>query len=576
MQSTDFTTLMSVCHDLNLHCIPARLEQIYQGDRHTINLCLRTFNKKIWLLICWHPEAARICLTNPPPRIKDTFTFSEQLRHQLNGYALTEINTIAPYERVVNFKFAQRPGEEALYNLYIEIMGKYSNIILTDQNDQIITVGHQITANKSKVRTVETGQFYQIPPSLMGEIPKLSESLESWRETLSLIPGKLGQQMLKVYRGLSPIVVKTITNQANLDDQQLTETLNDDDWHNLYKFWQKWLNILEKKTFIPGKTSSGYTVLGWNIKEKSDNLHQLIDNYYDQQLQQENFKKLHHQLSQKINNILDKLIIKANIYKNKLTESDQCDQYRNQADLLMANLHQHQAGMKLIILKDFETDQPISIKLQPEKNAVQNAQFLYKQHQKLKRAKNAVIPLLEEVNTEIHYLTQIKTALLQLNNYTNKEDLKTILEIKDELINEKYLEDSQYRKIPNKEESKPHLYKSPSGFEILIGRNNRQNDLLTFHTATDYDLWFHSQEIPGAHVLLRLMAGEAPTEKDLEFTANLTAYYSQGRESNQVPVIYTTPKLVYKPKGAKPGMAIYKKETIIWGFPQKVVDAKKY
>lgn len=233
----------------------------------------------------------------------------------------------------------------------------------------------------------------------------------------------------------------------------------------------------------------------------------------------------------------------------------------------MAHLNQWQVGMKEITLNDFTTGEPVKINLAPDKNMIQNAQILYKKYQKLKRAKQAVKPLLDEVNEEVNYLEQIAINLQQLD-YQEKDDLTTLQEIKSELINQKYIEDKQYRNNQNiEEESQPRRYQTPSGYEVLVGRNNRQNDILTFKTATDYDLWFHAQEISGSHVLLRLNAGDAPEEKDLQFTANLAAYYSQGRESEQVPVVYTNPNHVYKPKGAKPGMVIYSKETVIWGKP---------
>jgi predicted ribosome quality control (RQC) complex YloA/Tae2 family protein len=573
MQPTDFTTLTAVCSDLRRDWIPSRLEQVYQLDRYTISLCLRTLTKKGWLTISWHPQGARICLSSPPPRLRDTFTFSEQLRHQLNGHALTALKAIAPWERVVDFQFAKRLGENPCYHLNVEIMGKYSNVILTDANNQIITVAHQVTAKKSTVRTVETGQPYQIPPPLTGATPKLNESFHSWQERVSLIPGRIDKQMLKVYRGLSPIVVRGMLSQANLDCQQLTENLSHQDWQNLYKYWQQWLEAIEKEQFQAGWTKSGYTVLNWDIQTIAANLHSLLDTYYKNQLQQETFQQLRHQLTQKISNILSKLKTKGDVYGKRLEQSQRGEEYRQKGDLLMANLHQWQPGMKSIILNDFETNEHINISLDPEKNAIQNAQALYKQHQKLKRAKSAVEPLLEEVIKEINYLTQVETAVTQLDCDSTPEDLQTLLEIKEELIAEKYFEDSQYAKSPQKQESQPYRYLSPSGFEVLIGRNNRQNDRLTFRTATDYDLWFHSQEIPGSHVLLRLKPGAIPDREDLNFTANLAAYYSQGRESQQIPIVYTKPKSVYKPKGAKPGMAIYKKETIIWGYPQ---EAKVY
>lgn len=569
MQPTDFTTLIAVCSDLHCDWIPARLEQVYQLDRYTINLCLRTITKKSWLTLSWHPEAARICLTDSPPRIRDTFTFSEQLRHQLNGCALTEIKAIAPWERVINLQFAKRPGDEALYHIYLEVMGKYSNIILTDAKNQIITVGHQVTASQSTVRTVETGQIYQIPPTLTGNIPKINESLQSWQQRISLIPGRIDKQILKAYRGLSPTVVQSILSQANLDSQQFTDSLSEENWRNLYQYWQQWLEIIEKEKFKIGLTKSGYTVLGWNIENEASNLHNLLNTYYNNQLQQQIFKQLHHQLSQKVNNIFKKLKAKANVYLQRLQQSDNAEEYSQKADLLMAFMHLGEPGMKSITLNDFETNEPIKISLNPEKNIIQNAQALYKQNQKLKRARSAVEPLLNEVNTELNYLEQVQASLKQLDTYFTPEDLQALIEIKEELINEKYLEDSQYRKVSEKQESQPHSYQSPSGFEILIGRNNRQNDILTFRTATDYDLWFHTQEIPGSHVLLRLQPGSVAEQADLEFTANLTAYYSQGRESQQIPIVYTEPKYVYKPKGAKPGMVVYKRETIIWGNPQQ-------
>ena len=215
--------------------------------------------------------------------------------------------------------------------------------------------------------------------------------------------------------------------------------------------------------------------------------------------------------------------------------------------------------------------------------------------------------MLDEVQAEIAYLQQVETALQQLEpqaiSQSEALDLEAIEDIRDELIQQGYLatpayrsdnpkvplradlasnkinrasgksknkSSSQYSKLKAQPEatSQPRRYSTPSGYELLIGRNNRQNDILTFRTAGDYDLWFHSQEIPGSHALLRLPAGSVPDEADLQGVADLAAYYSQARESDRVPVVYTQPKHVYKPKGAKPGMAIYKQETVIWGNPR--------
>ena len=575
MQTVDYTTLMAANAELNRDWIPSRIEQVYQRDRFTIALALRTIKARPWLTISWHPQAARIHIGDAPPRTRDTFTFSDQLRHQLNGLALIGIEAIAPWERVLDLQFAQRPGESALWHLYVEIMGKYSNVVLTDANQQIIAPARQISPTQSSVRPIQTGQSYEVPPALTGTTPKLDESFTRWQERVSLIPGQLKRQLLNAYRGLSPRVAEEIIIAAELSPTQSTSTLQADNWQKLFTYWQKWLLILSNKAFAPGWLTNGYTVIGWHKIAAADSVQTLLNRYYTEEINQQQFQQLHHRLSQKLANILKKLNVKANAFRQRLQQSADAEAYRQQADLLMAHLHEWQPGMKAIALNDFETGKPLKIRLNPEKNAVQNAQALYKNHQKLKRAKDAVVPLLAEVEAEINYLEQIKTALSSLKNEGGAENLQPLAEIREELIEQNYLTaERQSTRSTADRDSQPHRYTTPSGYELLIGKNNRQNDILSFRTAVDYDLWFHTQEIPGSHVLLRLEPGAVPEQQDLQFAADLAAYYSRAAESDLVPVVYTKPKYVYKPKGAKPGMAIYQQETVIWGKPQVAKNYK--
>jgi len=603
---------MAACCELRSDWVPGRTEQVYQRDRYTIALCLRTLKRRGWLTISWHPQAARICLGDPPPKTPDTFTFSDQLRHQLSGLALIGINAIAPWERVLDLQFGRRPGDPAIFHLYVEIMGKYSNVILTGADNLIITVAHQVSSQQSSIRPIQTGQPYETPPALTGTLPSVSESQERWQERVSLVPGAIQRQLLKSYRGLSPALVRSMAQAAGLNPDQSTETLSSSDWQQLFHRWQEWLqtvgsrwrsfseegigNRVEQNVegnraatvetsslssplptlhsplpnqFQPGWTDQGYTVLGWGVVKSAQNVQTLLNEYYTAELNQQEFAQLHHQLSQKLGNVLEKLRQKASTFEERLQQSDQADEHRQKADLLMAHLQSWEPGMKSITLLDFETSKPLTIPLNPEKNAVQNAQALYKRHQKLKRARNAVEPLLKEVQEEIQYLEQVEASLRMLDTYNAPEDLQTLQEIREELIQQRYLDAPEQRNRDVPDVSEPYRYRTPSGFELLIGRNNRQNDHLTFRTAGDYDLWFHTQEIAGSHVLLRLEPGTVPDKADLQFAADLAAHYSRGRQSDQVPVVYTEPKYVYKPKGAKPGMAIYKQERILWGRPQQ-------
>jgi len=570
VQPVDLTTLRAICAELRSHWLPARLEQVYQRDRHTLALGLRTLQHRGWLTVSWHPQAARLCIDEAPPRTPDTFTFSQQLRHQLNGLALVAIEAIAPWERALDLQFARRPGDPPLWHLYVEVMNKYSNVILTTAEGQIVTVAHQVSAQQSSVRPLLTGQPYEFPPALTETIPNPEEPFEAWKERLILVPKPLRKVLQENYRGMSSTLIRGMGDRTTVNPDMPTDQLSEGDWTRLYGAWQEWLHALETEAFQPGWTESGYTVLGWGMTAAAPDMQTVISTYYREQLNRREFEQLRHQLEQRLISLLRKLYVKANDFRSRLSQSEQADRFKDQADLLMAHLHEWQVGMKAITLTDFATEEPVTISLDPEKNAVQNAQAFYKKHQKLKRSRQAIEPLLQEVQGEIDYLEQVQVAIAQFQQYTAPDDLDSLVEIREELVQQGYMEAAEGRRGQTTEETVSfRRYRTPNGFEVWVGRNNRQNDQLTFRLATDYDLWFHSQEIPGSHVLLRLPAGAAPEDADLQFTANVAAFHSRAAQSEQVPVVYTAPRYVFKPKGAKPGMALYKQETVIWGEPQQ-------
>ncbi|AFY71067.1 Fibronectin-binding A domain protein [Thalassoporum mexicanum PCC 7367] len=723
MQPVDLTTLTAICDRLNHCCTPAKLEQVHQSDRHTLHLGLRTMQGKNWLTISWHPQAARLHLSDRLPNQPDTFTFSQQIWHQVTGLALVAITLVNPWERVVDLQFAQRPGEMVQWHLYAEIMGKYSNLVLVNANGAIVTAAHQVSESQSRVRPIQTGQPYELPPPVLATIPKQDEPFDQWRDRLALIPQPIKKSLLSNYVGLSSALVHTLLEVVKIDRQLNTVELSDRQWQNLFQVWQYWLDCLTTKNFTPvwcdRKT---YTMLGGisaiaqklaltlnhteasnlsNPEAEAQTIHTLVGvgvnqniggdryalengnesptrqdisnqnstsdqlllkpeqmsgqkganhseqlspttgfappapiapiqtysdvsdllrQYYTWHLNQQEFKQLHHQINQAIQTHLAKLNQKLASFSNRLQQSSQADLFKQQADLLMANLQQWQPGMSSITLPDFVSNEPVEIGLNPEKNAAQNAQLLYKKHQKQKRAKHAILPLIEEVQQEINYLEQVLTAANQaadidapqqliVSKASNQKSnhsisqaknctkdrlaaidldptttaITTLREVLQELGQQGYLKKSfqvrldqgkkqaqkqaQKRSKQKEEPLNCHIYQSPGGFEIWVGRNNFQNDRLTFRVANQYDLWFHTQEIPGSHVLLRLEPGAVASQADLQAAANLAAYYSKARQSEQAPVVYTEPKHVYKPKGVKPGMVIYKHEQVIWGQP---------
>jgi len=574
MQPVDLTVVRAICAELQADWVPARFEQAYQRDRYTVAIALRTMQGRRWLNLAWHPQAARVCRAEPPPRGSDGYSFSDQLRHQLGGLALSTVTMLEPWERVLDFQFARRPGEAPLWHLYVEIMGKYSNVVLTDARQQIVTAAYQVGTQRSSLRQVQTGQPYAPPPALTDAIPSADESFDRWQERLALVPGKLKRQLLTNYRGVSPLLAEELALAANLEPQTPTDRLELPQWQALFIAWQNWLSVLTEAKFQPARrVGGGFSVLGWEASATPvESILKLLDLYYRDRLASTTFSQLQQQLQQRLASNLKKLQQKAQGFRDRLQQSDAADVHRQQADLLMAYKHQWQPGLKEMTLADFESGEPVKIRLNPEKNAVQNAQAFYKQHQKLRRARAAVEPLLASVDAEIDYLENSRLALDRLETYQKLDDLSTLTEIRDELIEQGYLPTPRNPSRPSSGETPPIGYRSPSGYEILVGRNNNQNDRLSFRVAAEQDLWFHAQEIPGAHVLLRLDPGAAPDDRDLQFAADLAAFHSRARQSDAVPVVYTSPKHLYKPKGAKPGMVIYQQQTVLWGRPQTASD----
>jgi predicted ribosome quality control (RQC) complex YloA/Tae2 family protein len=571
LQPVDFTTLLALREDLGQMLLPARLEQVHQGDRYTLYLALRTLQGRRWLTLCWHPQAARICIGDAPPKQTEVFSFGPQVWHQLGSLALVALETPVPWERVLDLQFAQRPGDPVLWHLYMEVMGKYSNLVLVNQEGQIVTAAYQVGQRQTRMRLVQTGSAYEFPPGPKQVAPSLAEPIDRWQERLNLVPGPIGKTLIQVYRGLGASIVGDLMTLSDLDPGLLTNVMSSPQWQRLFVQWQRWLTRLEQRQFCPGAIDGGGYSLIRPIPQPQP-LQALIQGYYRQQFDGEIYRQMQHQIQQKLTGLLGKLYVKRDLFLQRLSASDGSEVPRTQADLLMAHLHQYQPGMTAITLADFTTGEPTTIPLAPDKTIIQNAQGLYKRHQKLKRSRQAIEPLLAEVQAEITYLEQIQIATQQLGADQPQADLLAALEeIRDELVLAGHLPRNDLRTKDRKAATTPpRQYHSPSGYEILIGRNNRQNDQLTFRLATDYDLWFHTQEIPGSHVLLKLPPGVAADPVDLQFTADLAAFYSKARESDQAPVVYTRPKHLYKPKGAKPGMVIYKQETVIWASPQRV------
>jgi len=562
MQGMDVTTLQAVLHDLRSSWIPARIEGARQDNPHTVRLILRNIQTQVGLDLSCHPVAARMHLSTQKIRGKavSRYPFAQQLFQHLGGQVLVNVDQPA-WERVAILEFALRPQAPIAYRLYVEIMGKYSNLILTDSHQKILCCAHTVSDQQSRVRPLTPGDVYAAPPPLTLPVPQREEPQGPWQQRIALLPIPLEKALIASYRGVSRTLARQMMHQAGLYGNPNITEVSDQRWANLYQAWQHWLTAVASNHYQPGWTPEGYTVLGWNISQPAPNLQELLDPYYSDSLADQTLQQQRNQLSQALGAALKKVRVKLKDFEQRRDQAGDFEVLKEKADLLMAMGQKGRPGQSQLILPSFTTNEPITITLDPAKDPIANAQTYYKKHRKAHRALAALAPLIAAEVAERDYLEQVLAQV-------DQADLSVMSEIEQEIRQLGYLKPAPVRNLP--EPAPYHRFTSPQGFTILCGRNNRQNEEITFRVAQPQDLWFHAQEIPGSHVLLQIPAGQTAEDADLEASANVAAHFSRARQSSIVPVLYTPRAQVRKLKGHLPGLVTYNHFQVLWGRPDQL------
>lgn len=565
--SFDGIVTNSVVSELNSKILGGKIDKIYQQESDEILLLIRNNGVNYKLLLSASSNNPRIYLTefskeNPssPPM------FCMLLRKHLSG---GKILNIEQYEmdRIVFIDISSRDelGEFTEKRLVIEIMGKHSNIILIEKNSfRIIDSVKRIPEHISRVRQIYPGLIYEDPPK--GN--KLNPLKSSKDDFLGFINNE--DKNLQVYKffyfnylGISPLIGREICSRSNIDIDRTIISLTSNDIDKLYGSFNEIISKVKNKEFTP-------LYIFNNVKDIKafhaikieqfglDNIHydesmsQVLDKYFRSKDIQDRIKQKTQSIRKNIKNKHDRAKSKLAKLFMELNESKDREKYKIYGDILSANLYKVPKGSSEVELENFYSENldTIKIPLDPKISPAINAQRYYKRYQKLKKANSLLIGQIRESKAEIEYLENV------LFNIDASSELYEIDEIKDELIQEGYIKRNTRKKIQKKKLSNPRHYISSDGFNILVGRNNRQNDILTMKTAHKEDLWFHVQKKPGSHVIVRTEGKEVP-DSTLEEAAILAAYYSKAKNSKNVLVDYTRKKHVRKTKGARLGMVIY-------------------
>ncbi len=550
-------TLQSVTAELNKRIIGARVDKIHQPETNTITIELRLPGENLSLLLCTQPSLARMHLTeNKFTNPKTPSSFCMLLRKHLDKYRLDKISNI-PFERIVRFDFSREEDfgrSREKKSLILEIMGRHSNLILLDDKDTIIDALDRIDESKSRVRQVLPKLTYTLPPAQKKENPKtLSLAKFSWFIEVA-DPNNLSDALFKNIAGISPYLAKQIIssvvepkNNPEIVYNRLMDLIALSEQGELVPYIKE-----EKLYFYPSQKGS---------------INQVLDAYYTKAFYKDKLNQQKQNLLSLLSTHIEKAEKKLALRTGALEKALDADIYRKKGDLLTSSLYLLEKGATEALVPDYYTEgEPlVTIELDPRLTPSQNAQSYYKRYNKARSALRNLDTLLEDTKNELHYLQETK-GLIEA-----AKDLEDLESLNDELIKEGYIKTKKLRQTNRKKDttsaSQPRRYRTPSGSEIVVGRNNRQNDMIRRQGSGDF-WWFHTQKLPGAHVVLKT---SSPDEKDLQLAAGLAAYFSKGSEDSLVEVDSARLKYVRKPTGAKPGFVLYDNERTYMVKPNRAI-----
>ena len=552
LQTMDITSLKAVLADLRKKIVPGRFEKVQQLDNSTLQIAFRVLEGLVWIELSWNSESARIVEIKAPKKIEGESTLSKQIRYGLRGMALIELKQEG-FDRIVELGFSFRPNEVIKKQLILEIMGRHSNILFLDEKRQVITLGKQIRNNKSRLRPISTGDPYISPPSLQGVKPKKDEVLEKWRNSLLILPVTLKQALKTTFQGISPAFILQLASEekdaanrlVNLPVQQLSKA----EWEKLFFRWNIWLKALEQENFFLAFSGpTPYRVWGENPsnQDNKESISLRLGNYYKRYLTEKHltfaFIALCKELEKKRDNE-EKELKKQELLYSKISEINSMKEI---ADTILSSE-------------------------KPSKEDIKKAQKLYTQVKKLRRSKRILVERIELHKGRINFINETDLFLNYIINNQNDLDsdkLESISELQQDLegfILGKKQTRSNKQSSKHKSENILRL-NSPNGLEIQIGRNHQQNESISIKNAKKGDIWFHVQECPGSHIVIKAAHGKVE-DLDIEVAANLAAFFSKAKHNNKVSVLMVPTNKLQKLKGAAPGMVTPKEIKVLWGRP---------
>ncbi|WP_438798295.1 Rqc2 family fibronectin-binding protein [Staphylococcus pseudintermedius] len=536
--------------------VSGRIHKINQPENDTIIMVIRQQRQNHQLLLSIHPNFARIHLTtkkydNPfePPM------FARVFRKHLEGGRILAIRQIGNDRRIeMDVESKDEIGDTIHRTVILEIMGKHSNLILVNEERKILEGFKHLTPNTNQFRTVMPGFQYEVPPTQHKQNPYAYTGAQVLQH-IDFNAGKIDRQLLQTFEGFSPLITKEITSRRHfMTTQTLPEAFDE-----VMAETKATPQPVFHKNHETGKEDFYFMKLHQFYDDcvTYDSLHELLDRFYDARGERERVKqrandlvKLVQQLLQKYQNKLSKLI-------DELAGTEEKENQQLYGELITANIYQLKPGDRQLETVNYYTGENVTIPLNPQKSPAENAQYYYKQYNRMKTRERELTHQITLTEENIAYFENIEQQLSHIQ-------VHEIDDIREELAEQGFIKQKKQQKKKKQQKIQLQSYVSTDGDTILVGKNNKQNDYLTNKRAQKSHLWFHTKDIPGSHVVI---LNDVPSDKTIEEAAMIAAYFSKAGQSGQIPVDYTTIRNVHKPSGSKPGFVTYDNQKTLYATP---------
>ncbi len=556
----DGITVAAVVKELSDATNGTRIYKIAQPETDELLLTIKGNSTQFRVLLSADATLPLVYITKdnkPSPQTAPNFCML--LRKHLTNAKIISV-TQPGLERVIRFELEHldEMGDLKHKFLNVELMGKHSNIIFTDDEDNIIDSIKHISHNVSSVREVLPGRKYFIPGA-EDKLDALSGDKETFISRIKNAHMSVSPAIYKTYTGFSPIMASEVCHRANVDADASTSSLDDKQIEDLANVFFLLTCDIKAGRFAPeiayeGKAPAEFAAVKLSIyddfeKVSYDSISELIFDYYSKKSIVVRIRQKSSDLRRIVTTALERNVKKLDLQQKQLKDTEKRDKYKVYGELINTYGYSVPEGAKSFEALNYYTNETITIPLDETISVKDNAKRYFDKYSKLKRTAENLTTIIEEVTAEIEHLRSI------LNSLDIAEYEEDLTQIKEELIQSGYIRfKSGGKKV--KITSKPFHYVSSDGFDIYVGKNNFQNDELTFDFANGNDWWFHAKKMPGSHVVLKSGGKEVP-DRAFEEAARLAAFYSAGKQSDKVEIDYTIKKNVKKPAGAKPGFVVY-------------------